>query len=224
LIERKRMSDKTEPRRNVASEAASARSGAGYVVGLVVMLLVIGSNPCHAAVSAPDAPPQGAGVVVTGNPFSGGKAKNPGPRKLNNVFGMRREIEERGFATVHIQFAFNDATIQPESRPQIENIDTLLREEPSWCLRIVGHTDAIGDPAYNQGLSEKRAEAVRQRLLELGIEKKRLSADGMGMDQPVADNRTSEGRTRNRRVELVKTDCLQSTQDRLSGAVTDKLQ
>jgi outer membrane protein OmpA-like peptidoglycan-associated protein len=144
--------------------------------------------------------------VVSGNPFSDGKAKNPGSLKLN-ALGLRQEIEKRGFATVYIQFAPNSAAIQAESRPQIENIDALLREEPSWCLRIVGHTDATGDPAYNRELSGRRAGTVQQRLLELGIEKKRLATEGMGMEQPVADNKTSDGRTRNRRVELVKTDC-----------------
>jgi outer membrane protein OmpA-like peptidoglycan-associated protein len=154
---------------------------------------------------ARDAPPKGASVTVAGDRLSSGKAESS-EQKLN-VFGMRREIKERGFVNIYIQFAFNSAAVLPESRPQIEGIDALLREEPSWCLRIVGHADATGDPAYNRELSGERAETVRRLLLDSGIEEKRLVAEGRGADQPIADNGTSEGRARNRRVELVKMDC-----------------
>jgi outer membrane protein OmpA-like peptidoglycan-associated protein len=170
-----------------------------------ILPLLIGGLACRSVQAAQDIP-QGVGAVVSGNPLAAGKAKNPGNLKLN-VLGLRQEIEKRGFATVYIRFAFNSAAIKPESRPQIDGIDALLREEHSWCLRIVGHTDATGDLAYNRELSAKRAGAVRQRLLDLGIEEGRLVAEGKGADQPMADNVTSEGRALNRRVELVKMDC-----------------
>lgn len=130
-----------------------------------------------------------------------------GPFMNLTVGGMRAEIQETGVATVYIQFATNSSEIMPESRPQVESITTLLTEEPAWCLNIVGHTDSTGDSAYNQELSRKRAASVQQELLNGGIGPDRLQAEGMGSGQPVADNKTREGRSRNRRVELVKQDC-----------------
>ena len=66
----------------------------------------------------------------------------------------------------------------------------------------VGHTDAVGSDAYNQKLSVKRAEAVKAYLVSKGIEKNRVYTEGKGKKQPVADNKTAEGRAKNRRVEV----------------------
>ena len=66
----------------------------------------------------------------------------------------------------------------------------------------VGHTDSIGTDAYNQRLSVRRAEAVKAYLVSKGIEKNRVYTEGKGEKQPVADNKTAEGRAKNRRVEI----------------------
>ena len=66
----------------------------------------------------------------------------------------------------------------------------------------VGHTDSVGSEAYNQKLSVRRAEAVKAYLVSKGIEKNRIYTEGKGEKQPVADNKTKEGRTKNRRVEI----------------------
>ena len=66
----------------------------------------------------------------------------------------------------------------------------------------VGHTDAVGTDGYNQGLSVKRSEAVKAYLVSKGIEKNRVYTEGKGEKQPVADNKTTEGRAKNRRVEI----------------------
>jgi OOP family OmpA-OmpF porin len=66
----------------------------------------------------------------------------------------------------------------------------------------VGHTDGVGDDVYNQKLSVKRAESVKAYLVSKGIEKNRIYTEGKGEKQPVADNKTTEGRTKNRRVEI----------------------
>ena len=66
----------------------------------------------------------------------------------------------------------------------------------------VGHTDSVGSEAYNQKLSVRRAEAVTAYLVSKGIEKNRIYTEGKGEKQPVADNKTKEGRTKNRRVEI----------------------
>jgi outer membrane protein OmpA-like peptidoglycan-associated protein len=81
-----------------------------------------------------------------------------------------------------------------------------LKNNPLWTLQVVGHTDSIGDPGYNQRLSEARAQAVVLALGKRGIDPARLSYQGMGASNPIGDNRTLQGRALNRRVELVRTD------------------
>ena len=72
---------------------------------------------------------------------------------------------------------------------------------------MVGHTDSSGSEAYNQGLSERRAQSTVDYLATKGIDSSRLKASGAGESQPIADNKTKEGRAQNRRVVLSRTDC-----------------
>ena len=74
---------------------------------------------------------------------------------------------------------------------------------PSLRLSIEGHTDSTGGAEFNQVLSQKRADAVRDYLASQGLDTSVLSSQGMGMDEPVADNTTSDGRQKNRRVEII---------------------
>ena len=74
---------------------------------------------------------------------------------------------------------------------------------PGGAVQVVGHTDSQGDDAANQSLSERRAQQVRASLVAAGLERSRVTAQGMGKRQPVADNASASGRARNRRVEIV---------------------
>lgn len=159
----------------------------------------------RAAQASADSRPVGGATVVSPAEIFSGVQKNPSSLSID-VRGMQREIKEKGFATVYIEFATNSAEILPESVQQVKNIGALLQEETAWRLQIVGHTDSTGDAAYNLDLSRKRAVSVQQALLDLGIAAERLTAEGMGEEKPVADNKTPEGRARNRRVELIKAD------------------
>lgn len=104
-----------------------------------------------------------------------------------------------------IYFDTGQATLKPESNAAIEQVAHLLRRQPNLQLRIVGHTDSVGDFQSNVTLSQNRAEAVRLALVGgHGIDGARLTAQGVGPSVPVASNDTEEGRARNRRVELVK--------------------
>ena len=103
-----------------------------------------------------------------------------------------------------IYFDFDRATIQPESRPALEGAAKILKENPGIRVEIQGHTDSRGSDAYNLGLSERRAQAVVNYLVqELGIDASRLTAKGYGESRPVADNETDDGRAINRRVDFV---------------------
>jgi len=78
----------------------------------------------------------------------------------------------------------------------------VLKENPGTSIQVAGYTDSVGTDAYNQGLSERRANAVLDYFVSHGIEASRLTAVGYGESNPVADNSTADGRAQNRRVEL----------------------
>jgi OmpA-OmpF porin, OOP family len=100
-----------------------------------------------------------------------------------------------------VNFDFDQKTIKPEYMTKVEEFATIMKENPLLNATIEGHTDSIGTDAYNNTLSTKRANAVRDALIAKGIDANRLTAVGMGESQPVADNHTKDGRAENRRVE-----------------------
>lgn len=116
------------------------------------------------------------------------------------------DIRRTGHASVYgIYFDFNKSTLKPESERAIREIAQLLSSTPKLSLYVVGHTDGVGEFAYNRKLSQERAERVVEELVKKHrIAAKRLSAHGVGPLAPVETNRTEEGRAKNRRVELVE--------------------
>lgn len=103
-----------------------------------------------------------------------------------------------------IKFEFGKATLLPESEPVLEQLKLFLEEKKQITLvRIEGHTDNVGQQAANLKLSGERALAVRQWLVDHGIDTKRLVAVGFGDLKPIADNATDEGRAQNRRTEFI---------------------
>jgi OmpA-OmpF porin, OOP family len=113
-------------------------------------------------------------------------------------------ISKLGFATLYINFETNKFDIKPEAQPTLRQVVALLKAESNLRLSIEGHTDNVGAAADNKSLSGSRANSVLKFLVTEGIDGKRLSSKGMGSEVPVADNRSDEGRSKNRRVELVK--------------------
>lgn len=112
-------------------------------------------------------------------------------------------VEEKIVITQKIHFEFDRAVIRPISYPILDDVAYLLQRNPQIRLiRVEGHTDWIGSDAYNQQLSERRANAVRNYLIQKGIEPDRLVAVGYGESRPIADNNTVQGRARNRRTEF----------------------
>jgi len=105
-----------------------------------------------------------------------------------------------------IHFDFDKATIRRDSVPVLNDIAVTLKNNPLWTLEITGHTDSIGEPGYNDQLSERRAESVKADLVRRGVAANRLSTDGVGAAEPKASNKTLQGRAINRRVELTRTD------------------
>jgi OOP family OmpA-OmpF porin len=101
-----------------------------------------------------------------------------------------------------VNFEFDRAEVRADAAVILDEAARLLRDNADVRVRIDGHTDATGPEAYNQGLSERRAEAVKNHLVENGIGADRLSTQGFGESEPIASNDTREGRALNRRVEL----------------------
>ena len=115
-----------------------------------------------------------------------------------------RMMTDGKFITYGITFDVGKAVIKPESMGEINRIVNLMNENPDLKFEVQGHTDATGNAASNQTLSEKRAQAIVAKLVEMGISADRLTAVGKGQTSPIADNSTDEGRAKNRRVEFVK--------------------
>jgi len=105
-----------------------------------------------------------------------------------------------------VYFDFDKATIKPEGKAVLDEAAALLQKHERVVVEVAGHTDSVGSESYNQGLSERRAVAVKEYLTAKGITASRLTARGYGEAQPVASNDTKEGRAENRRVELIVLD------------------
>ncbi|WP_273212697.1 MULTISPECIES: OmpA family protein [Helicobacter] len=103
--------------------------------------------------------------------------------------------------TFSVQFPFDSTNIAPEYNAEIADFAEYMKQNPNQTAIINGHTDSTGNPAYNQKLSERRATAVKNKIIEEGIAADRLDARGYGETRPIADNATKEGRKQNRRVE-----------------------
>jgi len=107
----------------------------------------------------------------------------------------------RGTATLQgVTFEFNSANLTAQSRPVLDEVAADLKRYPRLKVELQGHTDSVGADAYNMKLSADRANSVRAYLIQQGVSEAQLTARGYGETQPVADNRTDEGRAQNRRV------------------------
>jgi OOP family OmpA-OmpF porin len=128
------------------------------------------------------------------------KCPNTRPGAVVDLDGCEVEavIELEG-----VYFDFDKATIKPEGKVVLNEAAALLQKHERVVVEVGGHTDSVGSEAYNQGLSERRADAVRDYLMSKGVKASRLTARGYGESRPVASNDTEEGRAENRRVELV---------------------
>ncbi|MFM0170188.1 OmpA family protein [Paraburkholderia sediminicola] len=101
-----------------------------------------------------------------------------------------------------VTFDTNSYAVKPSFAPVLDQLAQTLQQNPELIAQVVGHTDSTGQPAYNQTLSVNRAESVTGYLGQRGVAPQRLSAQGLGQTQPIADNNTEAGRAANRRVEI----------------------
>jgi OOP family OmpA-OmpF porin len=146
---------------------------------------------------------------ATAAPGCGGTAPvvNPPPTD-GKVTPPPRVEEKQPVVPVKVTFAadaffdFDKSVLKPEGRAKLDDLASKVQGINLEVIIAVGHTDSVGSDAYNQRLSVRRAEAVKAYLASKGIERNRIYTEGKGESQPVADNRTREGRAQNRRVEI----------------------
>jgi outer membrane protein OmpA-like peptidoglycan-associated protein len=123
--------------------------------------------------------------------------------QLNQVLQTHDSARGLIVSMPDVLFDFNKYTLKPEARERLARVSGIVLAYPDLKLQIEGYTDAIGSEEYNQTLSEKRAEAVRDYLVSSGVSMNNVAAQGLGKSDPVADNSTSAGRKLNRRVEMI---------------------
>jgi OmpA-OmpF porin, OOP family len=114
------------------------------------------------------------------------------------------QLTKEGFITLYVNFDTGKSTIKPDSAKTLDDAAAALKVAAGLKVEVGGHTDNVGTPDANMKLSEERAKAVMAALVERGVAADRLTAKGYGQTAPIADNRTEDGRAKNRRVELVK--------------------
>src|SRR5690606_17930377 len=126
-------------------------------------------------------------------------------RLRSQVAELQTQQSARGTTlrlTGEVLFDVGQATLKPGARRALENLAAVLRRQPDRQIVVEGFTDSTGDANVNQQLSEARAEAVRQALVQFGVPRENIEVRGLGAAYPIADNSTSAGRQLNRRVEI----------------------
>ena len=126
-------------------------------------------------------------------------------RNAQDLTAAEKAIEETGkFVTNNILFETGKATLKPESMADIKMVGEYMLKNKSARFEVQGHCDNQGSDKVNDPLSQKRAEAIVAELVKMGVDEFNLKATGKGSHEPVADNKTEEGRAKNRRVEFIK--------------------
>jgi OOP family OmpA-OmpF porin len=159
-----------------SDDAAGAGAGVGGAVLGGLVGYALGSHFCQLP-EAPAPPPP-----------------SPSPPLVHKKIELRADS----------YFDFNKAKLKSEGERQLEGVVDELKANPTIRVLVEGHTDSIGSHAYNQRLSERRADAVRDYMVSHGIDPSRITTRGWGETKPVASNQTEEGRAQNRRVELTE--------------------
>jgi len=201
------------------------------VIGMAVLLLSIatGCNPFNrtqrgAAIGAGAGATVGAvigktaGNVALGAIIGGAVGGTAGAyiaHKMDNTLGDNfkkaipgTKVVHRGdttFVTFNSAILFDQGSIdlKPDAETDVKNLAIALKESPQTNISIIGHTDSLGTADYNLDLSVKRAQTIKAALVTDGVDESRLTTIGRGATDPIADNKTEEGRAKNRRIVIV---------------------
>ena len=144
-------------------------------------------KPAPMVVPAPPAPPPAAA---------------PAPAPAPAIAVVPAPVSEKVTFAADAFFDFDKSVLKPEAKAKLDDLVSKTGGINLEVIIAVGHTDSVGTDAYNQKLSVQRSEAVKAYLVSKNVEKNRVYTEGKGEKQPVADNKTTEGRAKNRRVEI----------------------
>ena len=128
-------------------------------------------------------------------------APTPAPKPPEPKPAPKPVAEKVTFAA-DVLFDFDKSVIKPEGKSKLDDLSNQIRGINLEVVIAIGHTDSIGTDEYNQKLSVRRAESVKAYLVSKGVEPNRIYTEGKGEKQPVASNKTAEGRAKNRRTEI----------------------
>jgi OOP family OmpA-OmpF porin len=185
--------------------AVSAGAGTGVTVSGECLKSVGGTVPANCAPAAPAAAP----AMVDGDADGDGVADS---RDACAATPAGARVDSKGCQIIDNvvinvtadHFAFDSAELKPKMQAELDTVVARVKgSKGDEMLEVVGHTDSTGPDAYNQGLSERRAQAAADYLASQGISASSMTVKGMGESVPVADNGTREGRAMNRRVEIL---------------------
>ncbi len=123
--------------------------------------------------------------------------------QLNSVLETRDTPRGLVVTMADVLFDTGKYTLRPAARERLARLSGIISSHPGLLLQVEGHTDSIGSDEFNQKLSEQRAEATRDFLIQQGLDESIITAKGFGKTMPIADNSTAEGRQKNRRVEII---------------------
>jgi OOP family OmpA-OmpF porin len=130
------------------------------------------------------------------------RAPDPEPAKPKPEPEKPKPVAEKVTFAADVLFDFDKAVIKPEGKSKLDDIASKANGVNLEVVIAIGHADSIGSDAYNERLSVRRAESVKAYLVSKGIQANRVYTEGKGEKQPVADNKTRDGRAKNRRVEI----------------------
>jgi outer membrane protein OmpA-like peptidoglycan-associated protein len=177
-----------DPAAEAAAEAAVARLGPARALAIRPLVLEIRGLESRIGGTS-------GGIVATVQEVH---------QAIQALGAQETDLEVKVDLPADVLFDFDKADLRPDAAQALGRLATVIRGYPTGQVRVEGHTDSKGNDAYNQRLSERRAESVKRWLVEQGgIAADRLVTHGAGESRPVADNNTDEGRQKNRRVEVV---------------------
>ena len=174
----------------------------GYKLGRPAPVAAPEPAPAPAAEPTPPPPPPPAPADADGDGVTDDLDKCPGTPAGTKVDKVGCPLEQ----TLKLLFDFDSAELRPESITELERVVKFMNDVPFAQVLIQGHTDSVGNDAYNLKLSDRRAKAVFDYLSSRGVDPARVTSEGKGEAEPIADNNTAEGRQENRRVMLIRTD------------------
>lgn len=181
---------------NKTSKGAVIGAGSGTAVGAVIGKTL--GNTAAGAIA-------GAAVGGTVGAVIGRQMDKKAEELNEQLEGATVQRVEEGIAVSFdsgLLFDFDSSALRPEARENLKKLAEIMNRDDNTNLMIVGHTDSVGNEDYNQLLSERRAQSAARYLMQQNIDYSRISTEGRGETEPIADNSTEAGQQENRRIEV----------------------